>query len=161
MKLDAKFYAKNKKLYKIDDDSLVDVAKLNKISITWSSVEISDEVYNEEYLANLRDELKRIDLKNEFVILVPKVDKTLETPEQYELFINAFNHTARRIKDCICVVGIELPLEFIKNGFEENSYASDFIETLSQKHSQYVYFVLSENLKQNDENIQKFSVVVY
>lgn len=161
MKLEAKFYAKNKNLYKIDDDSLVDITKLKKITISWSSVEISDENYNEEFLANLRDELKKIDLQNEFVILIPKVDKVLETPEQYELFINAFNHTARRIKDCICVVGIELPFEILKNGFEENSYACTFIETLSKKHSQYVYFALNENLNQNDENIQNFSVVVY
>ena len=141
MKLDPIFTVKQNKLYKIADNSSVDTNTLRRIEIKWSTVELSDEVYNEEYLAQLRDELKSLEAQNLFAILVPVVDKPLENAEQTELFINAFNHTARRVKDCISVAGFELPAQLIQKGFEQGSPASDFMETIAVKHQQYVYFV--------------------
>ncbi len=140
MKLDPVFTVKENKLYKISDNSLVDINSFKRIEIKWSTVELEPELYNEEFLANLREELKQSDDKNEFVILVPVADKELKSAEQAESFTNAFNHTARRIKDCICVAGIELPQELTANGFEQNCFASDFMQTLAIKHAQYVYF---------------------
>ena len=149
MKLEPIFTVKNNKLYKISDNSPVDTAALKKIEIKWSTVEISDEAYNEEYLAQLREELKQLEAQNIFAILVPVVDKPLETPEQTELFINAFNHTARRVKDCTSVAGLELPQTIVAKGFVPDAPATAFMETLAIKHEQYVYFVKADSATQD------------
>ena len=149
MKLDSIFTIKNNTLYKIDDNSQVAPSTLKQIQIKWSTVEISDEAYNEEYLAGLRDELKAMDDAGTFAVLVPVVDKPLETAEQLELFINAFNHTARRVKDCVSVAGFVLPDAVAAKGFEAGSPADDFMETLAIKHAQYVYFVKADSAQQN------------
>ena len=142
MKLDPIFTVKNKKLYKIADDSQVDTSTLKRIEIPWSTVEIADESYNEEYLAGLREQLKAMESAGSFAVLVPLVDKPLETPEQEELFINAYNHTARRVKDCESVAGLELPAQL------KDKQA--FMDTLAIKHAQYVYFTKAENPLSDD-----------
>lgn len=142
MKLDPIFTVKNKKLYKIADGSEVDTATLKRIDIPWSTVELEDEAYNEEYLAGLRDQLKSMEAAGEYAVLVPVVDKSLETLEQEELFINAYNHTARRVKDCVSVAGLELPALLKDKGA--------FMETLAIKHAQYVYFTKAENPLSDD-----------
>ena len=142
MKLDPIFTVNNKKLYKIADDSEVDTASLKRIDIPWSTVEMEDELYNEEFLALLRDQLKELESTNTFAVLVPVVDKPLETAEQEELFINAYNHTARRVKDCTQVAGFELPAQL------KDKQA--FMETLAIKHAQYVYFTKAENSLSDD-----------
>ena len=138
MKLDPIFTVKQNKLYKIEDNTNVDISSLKRVEIKWSTVELADEAYNEEYLAQLRDQLKAMDDAGQFAVLVPVVDKPLETAEQTELFINAFNHTARRVKDCISVAGIELPKELTKQGFDAGTPAADFMDILAIKHAQYV-----------------------
>ena len=137
MKLEPIFTVKNKKLYKIADGSEVDTSTLKRIDIPWSTVEFEDEAYNEEYLAELREQLKSMEAAGEYAVLVPVVDKPLETPEQEELFINAYNHTARRVKDCTSVAGIELSPQL------KDKQA--FMDTLAVKHAQYVYFTRVEN----------------
>ena len=149
MKLDPIFTVKQNKLYKLADNSPVDLSTLRRIEIKWSTVELADEAYNEEYLAELRNQLKVMDETGAFVILVPVADKPLETPEQTELFINAFNHTARRVKDCVSVAGMELAPELTAKGFAPGSPAADFMETLAIKHAQYVYFTKEENAPEN------------
>ena len=142
MKLDPIFTVKNKKLYKIADNSEVDTSTLKRIDIPWSTVELEDEAYNEEYLASLRDQLKAMEEAGAYAVLVPVVDKALETPEQEELFINAYNHTARRVKDCTSVAGLELPSQL------KDKQA--FMDTLAIKHAQYVYFTKAENPLSDD-----------
>ncbi len=142
MKLDPIFTVKEKKLYKISDNSLVDTSTLKRINIPWSTVEMEDETYNEEFLALLRDQLKKMEDAGIFAVLVPKADKPLETPEQEEAFINAFNHTARRVKDCASVAGMELEPKL------KDKQA--FIDTLAVKHAQYVYFTKAENPLSDD-----------
>ena len=142
MKLDPIFTVKEKKLYKIADNSQVDTSSLKRIEIPWSTVEIEDEAYNEEYLAQLREELKGLEAAGEFAVLVPLVDKALENPEQEELFINAYNHTARRVKDCTSVAGFELA--------EKLKDKQAFMDTLAIKHAQYVYFTKAENPLSDD-----------
>lgn len=149
MKLDPIFTVKQNKLYKIDGGAQVDTATLRRIEIKWSTVELADEQYNEEYLADLRNQLKAMDEAGSFALLVPVVDKPLETAEQTELFINAFNHTARRVKDCVSVAGFELPAELTAKGFAAGSPASDFMETLAIKHAQYVYFTKGTDAPEN------------
>ena len=149
MKLDPIFTIKNNILYKIDDNSQVATSTLKQIEIKWSTVEISDEAYNEEYLAQLREDLKSMEEAGTFAVLVPVVDKPLESPEQTEAFINTFNHTARRVKDCESVAGFVLPEEIASKGFAAGSPAQDFMETLAIKHAQYVYFVKSDSASKN------------
>ena len=142
MKLEPLFTVKNSKLYKITDNSEVDTSTLKRIDIPWSTVEIEDEAYNEEYLAQLREQLKNMEETGEFAVLVPVVDKPLETPEQEELFINAYNHTARRVKDCTSVAGLELAPQLKDKQI--------FMDTLAIKHAQYVYFTKAENPLSDD-----------
>ena len=149
MKLDPIFTVKENKLYKISDNSAVDTAALKKIQIKWSEVELAEESYNEEYLANLRDELKAMDDAGTFAVLVPVVDKPLDSAEQIEAFINTYNHTARRVKDCVSVAGFVLPEEITSKGFDAGTPAADFMETLAIKHAQYVYFTGNANAPEN------------
>ena len=149
MKLDPIFTVKQNKLYKISDNSAVDAAALKKIQIKWSEVELAEESYNEEYLANLREELKAMDDAGTFAVLVPVVDKPLDSAEQIEAFINTYNHTARRVKDCVSVAGFVLPEEITSKGFDAGTPAADFMETLAIKHAQYVYFTGNTNAPEN------------
>ena len=149
MKLDPIFTVKQNKLYKILDNSVVDTAALKKIQIKWSEVELAEESYNEEYLANLREELKAMDDAGTFAVLVPVVDKPLDSAEQIEAFINTYNHTARRVKDCVSVAGFVLPEEITSKGFDAGTPAADFMETLAIKHAQYVYFTGNTNAPEN------------
>jgi len=142
MKLDPIFTVKNKKLFKIADGSEVDTSTLKRINIPWSTVEIEDETYNEEFLAQLRDQLKSLEEAGIFAVLVPVADKPLETPEQEEAFINTFNHTARRVKDCISVAGMELAPQLKDK--------QSFMDTLAIKHAQYIYFTTAENPLSDD-----------
>lgn len=142
MKLDPIFTVKNKKLYKIADGSEVDTSTLKRIDIPWTSVELEDGIYNEEFLAQLRDQLKKMEESGLFAVLVPLADKPLETAEEEEAFINAYNHTARRVKDCTSVAGMELAPQL------KNKQA--FMDTLAIKHAQYVYFTRTENPLSDD-----------
>ena len=137
MKLDPIFTVKNKKLYKIADNSEVDISTLKRIQIPWTTVEIEDGAYNEEFLALLREQLKHLEETGTFAVLVPVADKPLENADQTEAFINAYNHTARRVKDCTSVAGFEL--------IPQLKSPQDFIDALAVKHAQYVYFTKAEN----------------
>ena len=137
MKLDPIFTVKQNKLYKISDNSEVDTSTLKRIDIPWTTVEIEDGAYNEEFLALLRDQLKHLEETGIFAVLVPVADKPLENADQTEAFINAYNHTARRVKDCTSVAGFEL--------IPQLKSPQDFIDALAVKHAQYVYFTKAEN----------------
>ena len=162
MKLEALFNVSNNKLFWIKDNSPADADSFEKISIKWSQVELDDEVYNEEFLANLRDQLKALDEANKFAILIPEIDRPYETPVQKEAFTNAMNHAARRVKDCVSVAGFLLPEALLKDGLSAGKAAADFMETLAVKHAQYVYFAKSDDIKALNlaEDISKSNVVV-
>ena len=142
MKLDPIFTIKNHQLYKISDNSVFPTSDLKQIEIAWSTVELTEDSYNEDFLAKLRDELKSMEAAGNFAVLVPVADKSLENAEQVEAFINAFNHTARRVKDCESVAGFEL-ISQLKD-------TQSFIDTLAKKHAQYVYFTTAENPLSDD-----------
>ena len=163
MKLAAIFTVKNNELFRISDDTKINLDNITeisseslnftgssfcKIAIPWSKVELDEEVYNEEFLAALRDYLKILDDKNQYAVIKPVIDKELNTPEQIECCINAFNHTARRIKDCISVAGFELTDKFLTAGFDEAAPSTSFMETLAIKHAQYVYFADKANARE-------------
>ena len=150
MKLDPVFTIKNHQLYKISDNSPFATSDLKQIDIAWSTVELAEDSYNEDFLAKLRDELKSMEAAGKYAVLVPVVDKPLENAEQVEAFINTFNHTARRVKDCESVAGFVLPDAITSKGFDSGSPAADFMETLAIKHAQYVYFVKAGTLQEPD-----------
>lgn len=157
MKLEALFTVKQNKLFLAKDDSAVNPDDFEKIPVKWSQVELDDEVYNEELLAKLRDNLKALEAQNKFAILIPEIDKAFETSDQKEAFINAMNHTARRVKDCISVAGFELPAKLL-----EAKLTCDFIETLAKKHAQYVYFAEKSDADTFNltENLSSYNVVI-
>lgn len=157
MKLEPLFFIKQNNLYKIQTQEKVELSNFQtvsyqeftqnplskefiKIDINWSSIELEDEVYNEELLAQLRDNLKKLDENNHFAIINPIVDKQISSYDDADLFINACNHMARRIKDCESVIGLELPDQI----FAQEA-AADFMDTLSKKHANYVYFANNSN----------------
>lgn len=172
MKLEALFKAENNNLVKLSDNSVISLDNLKiynsdnynsnpitepyfAIEIPWSKVELDDEVYNEELLAALRDGLKSAEEKGLFCFIIPVVDKDFNTPEQKEAYTAAFNHTARRIKDCVSVIGLALPEMVLTAGIE-----NDFMEVLAKKHAQYLYFVqksLANKITQNDN----FGIITY
>ena len=140
MKLDPLFTIKNNRLYRIADDKETDLNAIKRIELPWSILELEPENYNEEYLAKLRDDLKDMEEKEEFAVIVPVADRTIGEPESgndEEAFIAAYNHAARRIKDCVSVIGFEIP--------EEIENQSDFIDILSKKHGHYIYFTKANN----------------
>ena len=129
MKLKKLFEAKDQKLFKVDGGDEVEIRPEMAKTVKWSDVEQEAESYNEEYLAHLRDELKSLEEKNQFVFIVPVFDKDAPSSQ----FTAAMKHTARRIKDCVSVIGFAIPEEVIQD-------ADTYIEELSAKHSQYCFF---------------------
>ena len=128
MKLERLFEVKDNKLFKISGEEVA-LSSLIVKTINWTSVENGPEEYNEEFLAKLRDELKGLESLNKFSFIEPVFDKDGDIPS----FVAAMKHCARRIKDCISVVGFAIPEEAVAE-------KDLFIEELSQKHQQYSYF---------------------
>lgn len=144
MKLERLFEVKKSKLFKVSGEEFP-VSSKNIKSVKWNEVEGAPEEYNEEFLAQLRDELKSLEEKKEFVFIEPVFDKTGLNENSIERFTAAMKHTARRIKDCISVIGFAIPAEVeTKKDF--------YIAELSQKHQQYCFF---------SKNLQEDSIVRY
>ncbi len=177
MKLESLFYVQNNQLIKKADNAQINLKDIKsysfdelsknitndsflKINLSWAQIELGEEVYNEEVLAELRNLLKKMEEANHFALITPIVDKEFTTPEQILSFITTFNHTARRIKDCVSMVGYELPKELLGKGFD--SFTNEFIQTLAIKHSQYIYFINNNNINEFNlnERIAKTDIVL-
>lgn len=127
MKLERLFEVKERNLYTISGEAISPEGKA--FPVKWSDAEASAEEYNEDFLAKLRDELKILEEKNQFVFIEPIFDKSAKA----EQFTAAMKHCARRIKDCVSVIGFAIPDEI----FEQRAF---YIEELSAKHAQYCFF---------------------
>ena len=175
MKLEPLFFIKQNNLYKIQTQEKVELSNFQtvsyqeftqnplsnefiKIDINWSAIELDDEVYNEELLAQLRDNLKKLDEKNHFAIINPIADKQISSYDDADLFINACNHMARRIKDCESVIGLELPDQI----FAQEA-AADFMDTLSKKHANYVFFANNSNKSKVKQlaDTEEYAIMTY
>ena len=175
MKLEPLFFIKQNNLYKIQTQEKVELSNFQtvsyqeftqnplstefiKIDINWSSIELDDEVYNEELLAQLRDNLKKLDENNHFAIINPIADKQISSYDDADLFINACNHMARRIKDCESVIGLELTDQI----FAQEA-AADFMDTLSKKHANYVFFANNSNESKVKQlaDIEEYAIMTY
>ncbi|OJF76271.1 MAG: hypothetical protein BKP49_07275 [Treponema sp. CETP13] len=148
--------------------------------IYWNVVEPEEGKFNEAYLAKLRDFIKLAEKIGLLVYLVPMIsveDKPFWGSNTYpadkmidgefagfyyaQLFSEAMNHTARRIKDCENVIGFSLPLCYDKlmntqvSSNQLSELTSRFMHLLHKKHLQY-YFIaetaeLYDAAKKNDE----------
>ncbi len=98
--------------------------------VKWSEVESRESEFNEEFLASLREELKKNEERGEFFVIVPVFDKKIETEAQKKDGVAAMKHVARRIKDCASVVGFAVPACL------DESY---FVSELSEKHQHYCF----------------------
>ena len=125
MKLERLFEVKDQKLYTLSGDAVSLEGKA--FPVKWSDVEAGAEEYNEDFLAKLRDELKSLEEKGEFI--EPVFDKHAD----YEQFTAAMKHCARRVKDCVSVIGFAIPSEI----FEQRAF---YMKELSAKHAQYCFF---------------------
>src|SRR5574344_1950824 len=156
MKLDPLFKSENNKLYTLDGIEVAvagcpvlsaeqcavqkngvagcGVEKVCAVTLPWSLVGTEEGGYNEELLAALRDWLKVLEEKELFAFMVPVADKPVGVAEKAE-FTASMKHCARRIKDCVSVVGFAIP---------EEVDADLFVAELSEKHAQYVFFSRDE-----------------
>ena len=158
MKFDAQFESKNGKLYALKTGAEADTGalipfdsgvlsgasseiaeteaqrfsdnsgKILAVYVPHRAVEISENMYDEMYLAALRVFLKSIEAYGAYAIVVPISDCGAERLTQ------AMCHTARRIKDCASVIGFALPDTLTE------SEATTFTDAMSAKHAHYVYF---------------------
>lgn len=161
MKLDALFAVKDQKLISIDNTKTYNCADFVKIDdmskldagaaadtiylleIPQSKVESEPEVYDEAFLAGLRDCLKALEEKNVFAVVkvIPKSAEIAGGDLQNDAVCNyvaCCKHTARRIKDCTSVTGFAIPDEYC-GGVEAK--AAYYIDELYPKHKQYIFFV--------------------
>ena len=158
MKIDAQFESKNGKLYalktgeKADTGAFIpfdsgvlsgasseiaeteaqrfseDKGKILAVYVPLRAAEISENIYDEMYLAALRVFLKSIEAYGAYAVVVPISDCSAERLTQ------AMCHTARRIKDCTAVIGFAIPDALTE------SEAAAFTDAMSAKHAHYVYF---------------------
>ena len=155
MKLERQFEGKENKLYFIDgrafsvEDKTVSAEdfiqhkkepaadKALAVTVPWTLIGKDEDNYNEDFLASLRDELKALEEKNLFAVIVPVADCECTTESEKENLTLSMKHCARRIKDCRSVIGFAVP---------EKADSSFFIDELSAKHAHYVFFSDDEKL---------------
>lgn len=163
MKIEAKFYSEKNKIYFLNgteldtksaklingncckNDSEPKEDALYSINIA-QELTGAEENANEEFLAEFRDWLKKLEEKNSFAIIIPSAEKTPATQEEKEIFTASFKHCARRIKDCENVIGFSVP---------QNIEPDFFISELKAKHGHYIFFSSDEKLLASDEKIVK------
>ena len=97
-----------------------------------------DEIYNEEYLSQLRKIFKVAqDFEIKFLFL-PQIDESiLENPE---LTIKSMKHTARRLKKFENIAGFVIPQD---ESFKNEKVRLEFISELSEKHEHYIFVDLA------------------
>ena len=160
MKFNARFESKNGKLYALktgeeadtgalipfDSSVLADASsvsaeaeaqrfsqdrgKILAVYVPLRTAEISENTYDEMYLAALRVFLKSIETSGAYAVVVPISDCGCGAGR----LTQAMCHTARRIKDCASVIGFAI-LDTMTE-----SEAAAFIDAMSEKHAHYVYF---------------------
>lgn len=160
MKLDPKFKSSENKLFFLDGrecsleqaqkldartfsrdvKNLTQSSKLFILSLSWKETGLDEDSYNENFLADLRDALKYCEEVEAYAVISPLCDSAADSPAQKEAFTASMKHSARRIKDCENVIGYEIP---------EAADPDFFVEELSAKHAQYIFFSKNENLLKN------------
>ena len=164
MKIEAKFYSEKNKIYFLNGteldtknakvingecckkDSEPEENALYSINIM-QELTGTEENANEEFLAEFREWLKKLEEKNSFAIIIPSAKNAPSVQEEKEIFTASFKHCARRIKDCKNVIGFSVP---------ENIEPEFFISELKAKHDHYIFFSEDKKLLASDEKIVQF-----
>ena len=148
MKIEAKFYSEKNQLYFLDGSKAeLNSEKIKAYDVKWTEVGLDEDSYNEEFLANVREQFKALEENGTYGFVVPVCDSACQTEEQKENLVASFKHCARRIKDCENIIGFAIPSE------ADSAY---FMEELSAKHKHYIYFTKDQNLSKSNEKIVKF-----
>ena len=119
-------------------------ATQNKCELIIFPIKVSDvltseeDVYNEEYLANLRKIFKLAQNYNLKFLFLPQIDEDLQ--KDYTLTIKSMKHTARRLKKFENIIGFVIPEE---ECFKNEKVRQEFISELSEKHEHYKFIVLN------------------
>ncbi len=161
MKIEAKFYSEKNKIYFLDGTELntknakritaeyckaSSEPKENTLYFINTAQELvgTEENANEEFLAEFREWLKKLEQKKSFAVIIPSAEKLPASQEDKEIFTASFKHCARRIKDCGNIIGFSIP-ESVEPDF--------FTDELKAKHGHYIFFSADENLLAADEKI--------
>lgn len=167
MKVSPLFTAENGFLVRIADGMKIDTSSVNvvpvekivsgetgapelltAVSLPWGTVELEPGVYNEEVLASLRGYLKALEPGGNCALIIFSAGRDISDSDAAGSFIQAAVHTARRIKDCACAAGFSVAPELLRKdsggGTAEGSWTRRFMDEMSVKHPQYVYFADSE-----------------
>lgn len=139
MKVSPLIEARNGKLYSLSSGGEVPENALIPIELEWQKIECdnvhSSKVYDEAYLARLRESLQSEDYCDKYLMLLPlSRSRALQSESEKEAFVQAIFHAARRLKDCTRVVGCYIPKEFTRT---EDKNA--FVSQISSKHSHYIF----------------------
>lgn len=167
MKVSPLFKAENGFLVRISDGMKIDTSSvavvpvekivsgnatvsepLIAVTLPWSAVELEPGIYNEELLSALRGYLKILEAKGTVSFIIPTADDDFSDSDAADSCIQAAVHSARRIKDCACVIGFAVVAEFLRGGSSSGSYMQRFIDEMNVKHSHYVYFADSAAVEQ-------------
>ena len=132
------------------------LSSLLLLELPWTQVGCDEASYNEEFLAAFRDFLKALEDKGGYAAIVPVADRQPEPGAAdggdeagaWEALTASFKHCARRIKDCASVAGFAVP-DCLSGGD-----ADFFMEELSAKHGQYVFFSADPALLKNPELVR-------
>lgn len=137
------------------------------VKLNQNQAELSPETPDEELLARLRDQLKKLEEKQIYSVIIAVRDEEISDAEAGEVFINSMVHAARRIKDCESVAGFSIAARLLEkdkgSAIDENSWTMWFMNDMNKKHGHYVYFASSEDLQNNDLNAEssKNNIVSY
>lgn len=113
--------------------------ELKKVEVAYKDIVLPEGGANEEFLAALRERLKAMEAAGEEAMLVPLAEagECKDTDAALELTA-AYKHCARRVKDCACVKGFEIPAVFA--GMERGEELSEnFKAELLEKHPHYIF----------------------
>ena len=169
MKLEKRFCVKDNRLYYIEGNKELgmsgtrlsasacagggippsDLSRLLLIDLPWTQVGCDETSYNEEFLASFRDFLKALEEKGGYAAIIPLADRQPSGGEA-EDFVASFRHCARRVKDCASVAGFAVPAGV--PGVD----AAFFMEELSAKHPQYVFFSGDDSLLKDPGLVRLF-----
>jgi hypothetical protein len=118
------------------------------VKVMWSVVGKDEDNYNEEFLASLRDWLKVLEDKKRFAVIVPVAD-IWRSEADCEALAASMKHCARRIKDCVSVVGFAIPEVAC-----DRTVAAHFMDVLSEKHEQYIFFSKDKEILADSKVVQ-------
>lgn len=118
-----------------------------RVAVAFQTVMLADGGFDESFLANLRTFLKKLEAAGGWAVIAfaesaenCASDKNCVTDANScdsaisEIAIAAISHTARRVKDCAAVIGVEIPENF------SDADITALKTELHRKHQHYFYF---------------------